>query len=423
MPDLARGARQHQLPPMSSGTGGPGLPPYGPSHYGSPTDYRPLLTRGHPATVSPTRATRPLEPNFPNPVSTGPSSYSLFTSHPRPEMTSIHRAEPAVAYLQLEDLKILRTTASFGRALATNPASLLGRTMFDLVMTQHHGTVDRLQKSLHEERVAREPAYIPPPYLGAVTDWVNRVREGELGELIQGSQEWLQKLTLVLPDGRQRTLRTAFRLVRVSVFFVIMFILHDVPPTPPRQGSPTSSRPPGFPTLPMPSPSLGYGGPLLASPFAEQPRSGLSPGGRSEPAPSPRLLGRSFDDPGGRAFESPTMPAQPSLLNPLLLDTRSSTGVSSSSPEIPRPPSLAGPPVTRRRSEPQPPSRRPADEYQMGLQLPPIRSPAERPPASGETGRKRSEKESEEEEASAEAGRPEGRKRKRQRVSVEEIVE
>ncbi|KAI9884824.1 MAG: hypothetical protein M1823_003386 [Watsoniomyces obsoletus] len=423
VPDLARGTRQHQLPQMSPVTGGTGFSPYGPSHYGLAADFRQLLTRGHASTLSPTRTTGALEPAFPSLVGTGPSPYSPFTSHPRPGTSSLERSEPpAVAYLHLDDLKILRTTAPFvQRLVGNNRTHLVGRTIFDLVIAQNHAMVEQMRRSLKDELVAREPAYMPPPYLAGVVDRVNQVRDSELGDLIQGSRQWLHELDFVLPDGRRRKMMTAFRLARLSAFFIVMFALQELPPTPPRLRSPRPSRPPGFPTLPMPSPS--FGGPSLASPFTEYPRSAQSPSGRSEPAPSPRLFGRPFDDPGSRRYGSPSLPAQSPIFNPWRLDSHSQSGLSSSSPEIPRPPPPPGPAVPRRRSEPQQvPSRRPAEEYPFELQLPPIRSHPEQTPVSRETGRKRSERETSE-EASGEGGRPEGRQRKRQRVSVEEILQ
>jgi hypothetical protein len=349
------------------------------------------------------------------------------------------------------DFAFAKASSAFCQMMHAMEAYFQNKSFFNFVAQQDWSKLDRLRRALQDERVARDPAYLPPIYRVGV-DQLRHIPDSDIENYAQGSQERVEELTFVLPDGRILTRRASFRLARTAVYFVVMVLLPDSVSAGPllesQQALSQLSRA-GRPTPPAP-----YSPAALLPGFVESPRSGMSIGGRE----------------GGELVTSPTIYAEPRggalAVAPERRPSWSQRGFASEPGRVGEtggPSMMAAVASPHARSQPSPTAARRQSEhlirpigsmrdYPPELQLPPIRgtpeaaaasvssaasasasaaatttTSGERRPTEGrarEGGRAAKRRAPAADDGSDQGDEQhDGRQQKRQRVSVEEILE
>lgn len=415
--ESARGAHRGQRHPIASTAvaSQTGLLPTVP--LSGPEPYRPLRSPEAPLLGT----ARPLEPISPGSVAAYPGPLES-PGLPRPGPGSWPEHEAAVAYLQM-NLVFARTTLPFCSTLEARPTNFAGRTILDFVVQSDWPRVERLRRGLQEEQVFRDPAYLAPIYGISEAEHLQQLPTTNLTDFTQGSQEWLEDLTFLLPGQQPKRIRTRFQLAQTPIYFIILVLLPDGLPTPGLLESPTP-----YPGAQRPSPVHGPSV-LTSSPYGEPLQAGPATVGRPDTALSSPYQALSFGGPAAshRPERPPTRLIAPGV-NPLASEPSSLTRMSPSSSAVAREGQVAAQSVTRQSPQAQFPPSVSAEEYRESLQLPPIRSPG-LPSSTNPGSTKRRRDQTEEGEGAEESGQQpqqqpqSGRGKKRQRVSVEEILE
>ncbi|KAI9832196.1 MAG: hypothetical protein M1826_002200 [Phylliscum demangeonii] len=349
-------------------------------------------------------------------------------SHPTPGPPPVRGL--AIALLKM-DLSFVKANALFCDALGIGARVTEGGNLRSIVAEHEWANVEQVERAMQQELTERDPAFLPPIFGSPEAESIQQIRDVEIDELTQGAVPRVEHLTFRLPDGRPWTTRVQFRLGKKSVYFVAMMIALDGPSiqdliespfAPPRPAAyqPGSAPSPTFrPLAPhSASRSPSWRGHATPGPFMPSTSSSTtSPRPRPSFQPTPFAGTRRSDtvSPGHRPMIGGPLPSSPAPTEPRQLFTTTTAAAAASS-------SLFSP---RRRSEPQLLLRDPHPAYDApDLQLPPIRSPRQRPwpgPEEAESATARpAKREAGEAEADPNGARP---RKKRQGVSVEEIVE
>lgn len=200
------------------------MPSYSPSH--SQIHHPEALNRTGHYRVLKSQSGTPLVPRYLEHAL--PADANIFATQALQNPRLGGAQDVPLAYLNM-DLQISNATRSFSDFLGV--PSLGGRKLLDIVSLADRDKVYRLQRVFEEERLEREPNYLPPIYGKPEEDRVIQSFGLNLDEVLPFRNERQELLTFQEPSGQQRSYQVRLGLAKKeSTYYVVLILV--IPTTP-----------------------------------------------------------------------------------------------------------------------------------------------------------------------------------------------